>query len=224
MYCISVFGRNTVAVLSAMKKASESADVIELRLDLMGEIELETLLLSEAGPVLVTSRSTREGGKSEDAWEIISQKQEQAMALGADFLDLEWSMPQTFRKKLIEKNRKSRVVLSRHFQTFTPGQNELSDLLKKMAASGADIVKIVTRALNAEDNLRVLALIPEARKLSVPIITFAMGPMGRFSRLLCVPMGGFLTFACMDERHSTADGQMTVQRMRHLTEELLYGH
>jgi 3-dehydroquinate dehydratase I len=223
MYCISVFGRDTGAVLSAMKQASESAEVIELRLDLMGEIDLETLLASEAAPVLVTCRSTHEGGKSEDDWEVISQRLQQAIKLGADFLDLEWSMPQPFRKNLIEKNRKSRLVLSRHFQTFTPEQNELSDLLNEMAASGADIVKIVTNASKAEDNLRVLALIPEARKLSVPIIAFAMGPMGRLSRLLCVPMGGFLTFACMDESHSAADGQMTVQRMRGLTEELLYG-
>ncbi len=224
MYCISVFGRNTGEVLSAMKKASEMADVIELRLDLMEEIELETLISSAARPVLVTCRSTREGGKSDEDWDVISSRQKRAMEMGADFVDLEWSMPEPFRKRLIEENRKSRVVLSRHFQKLTPGRKELSTLLKEMAASGADIVKIVTKAGTIEDNFRVLALIPEARKLNVQVVAFAMGPMGRLSRLLCVPMGGFFTFACMDENHSAAAGQMTVQRMRRLTEELLHGN
>jgi len=221
MYGISVFGRDTPAVLSAMKKASDVADLIELRLDLMEEIDIEALLPSAARPVLVTCRSIREGGKSDEAWDVICRRQEHAMELGADFLDLEWSMPEPLRKKFVEGNRKSRVVLSRHFPKLTPGRKALSTLLREMAASGADIVKIVTRALNLEDNLRVLALIPEARKLNVPIIAFTMGPMGRLSRLLCVPMGGFLTFACMDAAHSAADGQMTVQRMRFLTKELL---
>jgi 3-dehydroquinate dehydratase type I len=224
VYCISVFGRNTGAVLSAMRKASEIADVIELRLDLMEGIELEKLLTAAAKPVLVACRTTREGGKSDEDWDVILHRQKRAMELGADFLDLEWSMPEDLRKKFIGENRKSRVVLSRHFPKLTPGRKELSTLLGEMAASGADIVKIVTNALNLEDNFRVLALIPEARKLNVPVVAFAMGPAGRISRLLCVPMGGFFTFACMDENHTAAAGQMTVQRMRRLTEELLHGN
>jgi 3-dehydroquinate dehydratase type I len=204
-----------------MKKASEIADVIELRLDLMEEIELETLISSAAKPVLVTCRSTREGGKSDEDWDVILHRQTRAMELGADFVDLEWSMPEAFRKKFLGKNRRSRVVLSRHFQKLTPGRKELATLLKEMATSGADIIKMVTRALTIEDNFRVLALIPEARKLNVPVVAFAMGHLGRLSRLLCVPMGGFLTFACQDEKDAAAAGQMTVQGMRRLTEELL---
>jgi len=224
VYCISVFGSNTGAVLAAMKKAAGDADVIELRLDLMEEIELEKLLPPAPRPLIVTFRSRLEGGKSDEDPDLVSHMQSQAMELGADYLDLEWSMPGRLRKKLVQKRGQSRIILSRHFQARTPGRKELLDLLKEMAASGADVIKIVTTALNIEDNFRVLGLIQEARKIDVPIVAFAMGPPGRLSRLLCVPMGGFLTFACLDENDALAAGQMTVRRMRRLTEELLSGN
>ncbi len=222
MYCISVFGNTTSCVASAMKEAARQADIIELRLDMVRQIRLEKLLRSAARPVLVTCRSVSEGGKSPDDWGNISRRQKQAVELGADYVDLQWSMPETIREEILKNSGKTRVILSRHFQKQTPGKKELIEILNEMAVSGVKIIKIVTWAENIEDNFRILELIPEARKLEVQVIAFAMGPLGHLSRLLCVPMGGFLTFACLDAAGSTAPGQMTVQRMRRLTQELLY--
>lgn len=145
MYCISVFGRNTGAVLSAMKKASEIADVIELRLDLMEEIELETLISSAAKPVLVTCRSTREGGKSDEGWDVISHRQKRAMEMGADFVDLEWSMPEP--KRTLEYASAVMDII------YRPKQTALLDLAAQMGCVTIDGEEMFLRQAAAQFRL-----------------------------------------------------------------------
>ena len=87
-------------------------------------------------------------------------------------------------------------------------------MLEKMAATGADIVKIVTRARAMEDNLRVLNMIPMARRLGIQIITFCMGPMGRISRIASPLLGGYLAFASLAEGEESAEGQMPLIEMK----------
>jgi 3-dehydroquinate dehydratase/shikimate dehydrogenase len=48
------------------------------------------------------------------------------------------------------------------------------------------------------------------------VIALGMGQAGQISRILAPKLGGFLTFASLDEAHATAPGQMTVQHYRDL--------
>jgi 3-dehydroquinate dehydratase type I len=83
-----------------------------------------------------------------------------------------------------------------------------------MAATGADIVKIVTQAGAPQDNLRVLGLISLAKNLGIKIIAFCMGPMGRISRIASPLMGGYLTFASLETGNESASGQIPVREMK----------
>ena len=93
-------------------------------------------------------------------------------------------------------------------------------IFRKLAATGAHIVKIVTRARATEDNLRVMHLIPIAQKLGVRVITFCMGPMGRISRIASPLFGGYLTFASLEEGEESADGQIPVTEMKRILDIL----
>jgi 3-dehydroquinate dehydratase I len=85
-----------------------------------------------------------------------------------------------------------------------------------MLAQEADILKVVTTAHTPEDNLRVLALIPRARAAGKDIIAFCMGPLGKWSRVATVFLGGFLTFAPFNLKQASAPGQITDNEMRRI--------
>jgi len=96
----------------------------------------------------------------------------------------------------------------------------LEKIFGDCADTHSDIVKIVTRAETWADNLRVLELIPKAHNLGIRIIAFCMGPMGRISRVVSHMMGGYLTFASLEQGEESADGQMTVTEMKKIMEHL----
>ena len=224
MYIVSIAGAGTLTVQESIKRAAAEGDIVELRLDLMENVHLPSLLSRAQVPFLVTCRSAAEGGNCNEGWVSIQRHLAMAIHLGADYVDVEWAMPRSFREALLGNRGRSRVIISRHLQRETPGEKALSELLSNMAADGPDIIKIVTTAGAVADNFRVLSLIPKAKKLGIPIIAFAMGPLGQVSRILCVPMGGFATFACLDTDSKAAPGQLPVRRMREITETLLNGN
>ena len=162
-------------------RANLIEDILEIRLDGMESFRLEDMLETASNPVIVTYRSIKEGGKGSAEYRTLTRYLLDAVNAGAQFVDVEYSMPLAYRERVFKDRDTARIILSAHLLNGTPGQEELKDMLKKMAARGADIVKIVTRARAMEDNLRILNLIPMARKLGIQIITFCMGPMGRIS-------------------------------------------
>jgi 3-dehydroquinate dehydratase type I len=129
-------------------------------------------------------------------------------------------MPLEFRQSLFEKAGGSRLIVSTHLLDGTPTQGGLESLLRRLAATGASTVKIVTRARSLEDNLRVLTLIPMAQRLEVSIIAFCMGSMGRLSRIASPLLGGYLTFASLEKGEESADGQIPVIEMKKILDIL----
>ena len=89
-----------------------------------------------------------------------------------------------------------------------------------MAATGADVVKIVTHASAQTDNLTVLGLIPLAEKMGIGMIAFCMGPLGRISRVACPLLGGAFTFASLKKGQESASGQVPATEMKMILEAL----
>ena len=217
---VPITARGTDEAVAKMQKASSEADLLEIRLDGMEQIDMERLLAAAPLPVIATYRSRRQGGLGTLDNRARSEVLITAAEAGASYIDVEYSLPLEIREELFDRCRPGRIILSHHHPNGTPEPAELSRRLRKMADSGADVVKIVTRANRPEDNLTVLGLIPRARDLGVDIIAFCMGPIGRLSRIACVPMGGFLTFAAFEKGEESADGQMTVAEMKAFQETL----
>ena len=218
---IPVLARDTAGVLRRMERAAPLAQVLEIRLDLMEEFDLKKLLRNAPTPILVTYRSKKEGGNGKSHYFTRVRLLEQAIQRGADFVDVEFSMPLDYREPLLRNRRSSKIIMSRHILNGTPSGETLANLLDKMTATGADIVKIVTRARTFEDNRRILDLIPLARRLDVPLIAFCLGPRGRISRILSPLLGGFLTFASLEKGEESAEGQITAGEMKEIFDRVI---
>jgi 3-dehydroquinate dehydratase-1 len=216
--CIPIIAKDTKEALGKISMANALADAIEIRLDAMESFDLEEMIDRSGRPVIVTYRSRREGGLGNADFGTISRHLLRAAELGADFLDVEYRMPFAYRREVFGKRGRSRVIASLHLPRNTPGAVELETILQRLSSTGADVVKIVTRAVAPEDNLRVLGLIPKARRMGVEIVAFCMGPLGRVSRVASAVLGGYLTFACLAPEEESAEGQIPAAEMKRLME------
>lgn len=220
MICIPIIAKTTGEAREKIARANPMADMLEFRLDVMESFRVEEMVRVASKPVIVTHRSIKEGGKGVADYETCTRYLLNAIEKGADFVDVEYSMPQEFRRRFLEGRGSCGVIISTHLLDGTPSSKKLEDIFRALAATGADIVKIVTRARAPEDNLRVLDLIPIAQKVGVKIIAFCMGPMGRISRIASPLFGGYLTFASLEEGEESADGQIPVIQMKGILKAL----
>jgi len=116
--------------------------------------------------------------------------------------------------KLIKE--KAKCLVSSHELNGTPSLGEMKKIVHRQLEAGADVCKVVTTAHRLEDNIRVLQLINEFPKSK--IVSFAMGPLGSVSRILCPLVGGDFTYASIEEGKESAFGQITVRDLRKLYE------
>lgn len=219
MICIPIFAETTDQALEKIGRAEAWADILEIRLDLMESFDLPKMLRTSRKPVLVTYRSEREGGKGGAAPEVLAGYLLTAIEEGAELVDVELGLQSKWRQRILDARGKSGIVISTHINDGTPSRNDLERILMDSMATGAEITKIVTRAETWGDNLRVLELIPKARDMGTQIIALCMGPMGRISRVFSLLLGGYLTFASLEEGQESATGQIPVAEMKSLLEQ-----
>ena len=198
--------------LEAVKGVEPLVDLFEARIDLIGD-GWQELVKQLNKPWIACNRCTEEGGswqgnESERRKELLS-----AIELGASIIDIELvtgNLEETVQ--LIKK--KAKCLLSFHDFKGTPSLDRMREIVQKELAAGADICKVVTTAQKLEDNLTVLQLISDFPKTKV--VSFAMGPLGSVSRILCPLVGGDFIYASVEEGQESASGQMTVRDLRNI--------
>ena len=200
--------------LSAVKEAEPFVDLYEVRIDLIGESWPE-LVQELKKPWIACNRLADEGGKwgKNEAGRIAELFK--AIELGADIIDIE------LRTKNLDEivrliKKRAKCLLSFHDLAGTPPLDKLKRTIERQLAAGADICKVITTATSFDDNLRVLQLITAFP--NEEIVSFAMGPLGSVSRILCPLIGGFFTSASIEEGRESASGQVTVSDLRKLYE------
>ena len=214
MFCIPIIARNTEEAVEKMSRSASLADIFEIRLDMMDTFDLNAIIRASERAVLVTYRSKEEGGKSDADPETRANHIITAIQEGADLVDVELSMPQKLKDKIFAARGNSKIVVSTHINDSTPSNADLEKIFNDSVATGADIIKIITRAETWEDNLRVLELIPMALDQGIKIIAFCMGPIGKISRILSHLMGAHLTFTSLEKGQESASGQIPINEMK----------
>ena len=204
MICVSMTTPGMEATLAAMAQAKGLADLIELRLDFIGEYNLEQLLAAKPCPVIVANRPDREGGRfrGEESQRIAALQE--AIDRGADYVDVELDAAHRIRP-----GGRTRLIVSYHHFRRTP--EHLHGILQQLRRLGADIPKIVTSAKSLEDNLRIFEML---QKNPGPMIAFCMGELGLISRILAPKFGSFCTFASIGPGQESAVGQIPAEEMR----------
>lgn len=218
MICIPVSAATTAAAIEGMERAAALADLVELRIDGIPDADLERLLSARPVPVIVTNRSPQEGGLFTGTEEERVGRLCEAAHLGADYLDIESATDPALKARLRERlaGRPGQLIVSWHDFSGTPSRSALKAKLEACMADGPAIVKIVTRADDAADCLRVLELIPCARQKRQAIIAFCMGWHGRISRIAAPLLGSLIAYASLEPEAASAPGQLTVHQMREI--------
>lgn len=129
---------------------------------------------------------------------------------GADFVDIGINTtPGKLLKKTIAKIQKTntKIILSYHNFKETPSLATLLKICKKAFGLGADIVKIATMAKRYFDNVTLFELASSMRQQKKKVIVVGMGDKGIISRIGGLLLGGFLTYAALEQKQRTAEGQ-----------------
>jgi 3-dehydroquinate dehydratase type I len=218
--CIPIAETTMKDAIKAIKEANRFADLIELRMDYLRKPGLAILLQDRQKPFIITNRHKQEGGKY---W--VNERRrvrilEEAIDLGAEFVDVEFEAKRSWLRDFIANKKGTRIILSSHNFQETPSQKELRRLCDRMTRLRAGIVKIVTFARSWEDNLLILSLIPYARKRGQEIVAVCMGERGKMSRIFAPLIGAVWTYAALNKNRTSAPGQLTIQELKKIWEKL----
>ena len=218
--------------LETSKKAAEmGADVLEIRLDLLGirdlEIATETIrkIKSETGlPVIITNRSNTEGGNWEgkEADRVGLLTNLLCIKDGPDAVDIELSAEREERDSVVKAARTcgKTIIISSHDFLKTPSFQEIKATLEEAFLAGADIAKLAVMPHSMRDVLDLLRVTLDAREAGKAVCTIAMGEPGKHTRVIAPFYGSVLTYASVEGTVSAAPGQLPVDKLKKIMELL----
>lgn len=213
MLAVVITAKDIENAVADIKKA-DGADLIELRLDYLREMELSKLnrLVKHCKkPIIVTNRRTAEGGFFNGDEDERIQLLAKALESGADYIDIEYSSDKKQLKNLIKNRQYTKMIVSYHNLKETP--NNVSAIYKNIKKLNPDIIKIVAKANSVTDNFKIFGLIKAANMENRKIISFCMGSYGQSSRILGVILGSRITYSSIEEGKGSADGQLTLKEI-----------
>jgi 3-dehydroquinate dehydratase/shikimate dehydrogenase len=189
---------DTMAGLLAARDAADEADMVELRLDGVRDLDVERALHGRRHPVIATCRPAWEGGRfagSEDERRTVLTR---ALALGAEYVDVEWQA----RFDDLVCAYPTKIVISSHDFTGVPA--DLCARVRAMRATGASVIKVAVTAARLSDTLPLLEVSGEG-----DTVVIGMGDAGVPTRLLATRFGSRWTYG----GNGIAPGQMPAARM-----------
>ena len=203
LLCETVTGASMAAIRAA--RDASVADMVELRLDGVGDLDVAGALTGRRKPVIVTCRPDWEGGQFMGAEEDRQRILGEALSLGAEFVDVEWVTLNGIHTPGfgdIVRRDPSRVVVSSHDFAAVPVDLEVR--ARDMRSHGAAVIKV--------------AVMPHALRETLPLINIGrdgsavvvgMGDAGVPTRLLAAKYGSRWSYA----GHGIAPGQIAADRM-----------
>lgn len=198
LLCETVIGRS-MAELRAGRDAVRNADMVELRLDGVADVDVAGALAGRAVPALVTCRPRWEGGQFDGSEEERRRILSQAIAAGAEYVDVEWAAG---FDDLVRSAGSTHVVLSNH--DFDGVPQDLVDRCRAMRAVGAPFIKIAFKAHRLSDCLHVFRVTQEGNAIGI-----AMGAPGVATRILAARFGSAWTYA----GNNIAPGMLATSRL-----------
>lgn len=180
-------------------------DWLEVRADLVGDLDPAPLRKLFRGKLLYTLRSRPEGGAFEGSAERRKRRLLEAAA-GYDFVDLE--MARDLSPEVLKAVSPQRRVISWHGPaTPVPG---LQSCFRRMAAEGAALYKIVPGANQHGEELAPLLLLQGLERRDV--IAFCTGAMGAWTRLVAPRLGAPVVYGALGPIPG-ASGQLSIRAL-----------
>jgi len=220
--CVPVCEQSFGAAESAIVKAAEIGDLVEVRLDCLDPLQLaesfrngEHLFDRSSRPTILTFRPVEQGGHRK-----LDTKARLLFWLfnrptSAQFLDIELDL--ALNASVFDYGKKvdwTRVICSHHNFVGVPG--DLDRVFDRMIQTPARILKIAFQAGDITDCIAAFQLLDRARSESREMIAIAMGMAGLVTRVLGPCRGAFLTYGALETESATAPGQITARELRTL--------
>ncbi|KAH8156788.1 hypothetical protein CIB48_g11457 [Xylaria polymorpha] len=213
---------NVSSGLDIIPRVSVGSDAIELRVDLLEDLSLESVgnqisLLRSATklPIIFTLRSQSQGGRfTYTSEEEILPLYRTAMRIGVEYVDLEMGLSDaTIRAILAMRAGSTRVIASHHDpEGKLSWKNGGWQRWYNRALEYGDVIKLVGVAKKMEDNFTLANFRDRMFEAhGKPIIALNMGTVGQLSRIL----NGFLTpVSHPDLPFKAAPGQLSAAEIR----------
>lgn len=204
--CVSVCAETADEMIAKIKQAEEFADVIEVRFDSLepGEIadlRLRLSVLNSAIPLIATFRPAAEGGGASD---LMQERIEFWRSIGCQY----WGVDLERDVFLLYEEHAERIVSYHDFDGTTP---VLATVYEQLASLDATIIKLAVTANDITDCIPVWCLLERARSENRQMIPIAMGDAGKWTRILGLAHGAFMTYASVGDGEETAPGQITAK-------------
>jgi 3-dehydroquinate dehydratase/shikimate dehydrogenase len=181
------------------------ADRVEVRLDGVADLDVAGALQGRTKPVVVTCRPEWEGGRFTGTEEERHRILAEALALGADYVDVEWvALHGSHEPRFadIVSSAPTRIVVSSH--DFAGVPDDVTARARDMRSYGGAVIKVAVMPHALRDTL---SLIPIARDGDAVVV--GMGDAGVPTRLLAARYGSRWSYA----GNGVAPGQIPAQRM-----------
>jgi len=196
------------------------AGMLELRTDYIEGLNVDKLrelvefAKQTALPIIVTCRDSNQGGQNILPSEFRKKILIEAVKLGADLIDCEYSnFIKDFGepiKKALAESKKTKLILSEH--NFNGPFENLNIIYDDMfTAYPQAIVKTAYKANHINDCFAAFDIL---KKYGNKTIAICMGQAGIISRIIAAKLSAFLTFASGGENQETAAGQLTIEQMK----------
>jgi 3-dehydroquinate dehydratase-1 len=172
----------------AVRAGALSPDLLEVRIDLMEKdpaAELPSIRAAFTGPIILTLRSTAEGGRFAGSPAEWWEKMEPLLPWG-DLVDVE--IP--FSSPAPRIRERGKGIIASHHALDMPAPGELRRLERELRHYG-DIPKIVVRPADERDLLGLLEFTLGAEK---PVCTGVLGDEFRFARVILPFFGSELAY------------------------------
>ena len=224
--CVPIVEKTQEAILDqAQEIVSESVDIVEWRLDFYDDvhdidcvIQTADLLQSILGKtvLLLTFRTKKEGGQKD----ISLEEYKRLLLRGYDVSEQKetFSVDDTeneaIRSLINELSGNVCVIGSYHDFEKTPTKEEMIQRLLFIDQMGADIPKMAVMPHNGQNVLDLMqaTLLAKEKTGTKPLITMAMGDLGKITRIAGISFGSAVTFGCLGK--ASAPGQIEVENLR----------
>jgi 3-dehydroquinate dehydratase-1 len=214
--CVSIAEKTPYKIKQTLKIALKKSDYVEVRFDFLKIEQIPEaieLIKKDLSKIVCTLRPKTEGGKFTG-----NEKERIAiLKLIAEYnpflLDVEFNTLKR-NSSLVKylKSTKTKLLVSWHDFKKTPSSAELKKKMNQMIKFSSN-VKIVCTAKSTDDSNRMLELYSKKGKSN--LISFAMGDLGRISRILCLYLGSPFTYVSLGK--AIAPGQFSVDEIKKIT-------
>lgn len=220
-------GENEQEILQSAEEIAEAKpDLMEWRIDYYTAgiednsklIETAKKLREKVGelPILVTFRTKNEGGVLElDESSYLDLVGTVIKNRLGDAVDIELFHDEERVKSLVQEahNYNVVVIMSNHDFEKVPAKDVIEFRLKKMAKLGADVPKLACMPHSASDVITLLNATNEVHnEIANPLITMAMGDIGKVTRVAGQVFGSSLSFGAVGK--TSAPGQLSIEDLR----------